>query len=351
MDPVAVFREEGIAERYADAPPRMTCAAIDLGTNNCRLLIALPTPDGFNVIDAFSRIVRLGEGVDRTGRLSHAAIGRTLAALRICTMKMRRRGVELRRAVATEACRRAANFDPFRARIRREIGLDLEAISSAEEARLALIGCAPLLDPNIPYALVFDIGGGSTELMWLTLDGPDGAELTDSVSLPLGVVNLTERHGGDRVSPAVYRAMIDQVAEGLAAFDTRNRIRGKVADGAVQMLGSSGTVTTLAGVSRGLRRYDRSLVDGTILEFSAARAVSRSLLALDYGGRAAQPCIGRDRADLVVAGCAVLEAILDAWPVGRLRIADRGVREGILFDLMAGWHAAARAAAARSAAD
>ena len=323
-------------------PPRITCAAVDLGTNNCRLLVARPTPRGFQVIDAFSRIVRLGEGLDSSGRLAPGAMGRTLSALRICAGKMRRRGVDSSRAVATEACRRAVNFDDFRRRVLDEIGLTLEVISSDEEARLALYGCAPLLDPEIPYALVFDIGGGSTELTWLSIGGPDGARLEDCISLPIGVVTLSERFGGGDLTQQDYEHIVALTAPALDGFERRNRIREKIAAGRAQMLGSSGTVTTLAGVLRGLRRYDRAQVDGTAIGVADARRLSRWLLDLSPAERAAQPCIGQERADLVVAGCAVLEAILDAWPADRLRIADRGVREGILFDLMAGWHAAAR---------
>jgi len=326
-------------------PPRITCAAVDLGTNNCRLLVARPTPRGFQVIDAFSRIVRLGEGLHSSGRLAPDAMGRTLSALRICAGKMRRRGVDASRAVATEACRRADNFDAFRRRVRDEVGLALEVISSDEEARLSLYGCAPLLDPEIPYALVFDIGGGSTELTWLSIGGPEGARLEDCVSLPIGVVTLSERFGGGEVTDENYDRIIGLTTPTLNSFEERNRIVEKIADGKVQMLGSSGTVTTLTGVSQGLKRYDRSQVDGTFIHAADARRMSRWLLGLSPGERAAQPCIGQDRADLVVAGCAILEAILDAWPVDRLRVADRGVREGILFDLMAGWHAAARQAA------
>ncbi len=328
----------------AGMPPRITCAAVDLGTNNCRLLVARPTPRGFQVIDAFSRIVRLGEGLDRSGRLAPGAMGRTLSALRICAGKMRRRGVDASRAVATEACRRAVNFSDFRRRVQDEIGLTLEVISSNEEARLALYGCAPLLDPDIPYALVFDIGGGSTEVTWLSIGGPEGARLEDCISLPVGVVTLSERFGGGDLSGDDYDGIVAATAASLARFERRNRIRDKIASGRAQMLGSSGTVTTLAGVSKGLRRYDRAQVDGAAIGVRDARRISRWLLGLSPAERAAQPCIGTERADLVVAGCAVLEAILDIWPAERLRIADRGVREGILFDLMAGWHAAARQA-------
>jgi len=310
-------------------------AALDLGTNNCRLLIARPAEDGFTVVDAFSRIVRLGEGVGGCGRLSDEAMDRTIAALRVCANKIRRRGVAARRAVATEACRRAENFESFRFRVRTETGLRLELITAAEEARLALAGCAPLLHRDVDFALVFDIGGGSTEVMWMEVgDASRAPAALDCISLPVGVMSLAERHGGDRLSEPVYESIVAETAAQLSTFERRHAIRRRIPGGRVQMIGSSGTVTTLAGVLRDLPRYDRSVVDGSYLDFCAARTISRRLLAMDFAARAAHPCIGRQRADLVVAGCAILEAICQVWPVGRLRIADRGVREGILLDLM-----------------
>ena len=217
------------------AHTRPVCAAIDLGTNNCRLLIAEPTGDGFRIIDAFSRIVRLGEGLQNTQRLTDAAIDRTLSALRVCSAKIRRRGVTRVRAVATEACRRATNCDEFVAAAARDTGVELEVISSAEAGRLALAGCAPLLDHSTPHALVFDIGGGSTELMWMTMD-ERGPRLLDQASVRCGVIDLAERYGGDRVSPAAYRAMVDEVAAELAPFERRNSIGDLVRAGAVRAM-------------------------------------------------------------------------------------------------------------------
>jgi len=312
-----------------------TYAAIDLGTNNCRLLVARATPFGFRVVDAFSRIVRLGEGLSRSNRLSDAAIARTLDALKVCGRKMDRRGVTARRAVATEACRQAANCREFLALVEAETGIRLEIISAEEEGRLALAGAAPLLDRRWPYALVFDIGGGSTELMWIRVPRRGPMQLLDQISISRGVVGLSERYGGDHVPAAAYQAMMDEVLHLMVDFEARNGIRPLVESGRVQMLGTSGTVTTLAGIRMGLPRYDRTRVDGSYLTSADARRVSCELRALDLAGRAAHPCVGPDRADLVVAGCAVLEAILDLWPVERLRIADRGLREGILSELIA----------------
>jgi len=315
-------------------------AALDLGTNNCRLLVARRTSSGFRVVDAFSRIVRLGEGLTASGRLSEAAMARTFEALRICAGKIEHRGVSHGRYVATEACRRAANCPEFVARVRDQLGIELEIISTAEEARLVVTGCAPLLHPRIPYAVVFDIGGGSTEIIWLRHDGGRALrpqlEILGSISLPFGVVTFTERFGGIEVTRAIYRAMVAEAEAALAPFEKEHSIRREVRARQVQMLGSSGTVTTLAGVNLALPRYVRALVDGSMLTFDQIELVSRHLAGLDIEGRAANPCVGRERADLVLSGCAILDAICSTWPIGRLRVADRGIREGILFDLMYG---------------
>jgi exopolyphosphatase/guanosine-5'-triphosphate,3'-diphosphate pyrophosphatase len=322
-----------VAHRFA---PQF--AALDLGTNNCRLLIARPAGSGFRVVDAFSRIVRLGEGLAASGALSEEAMARAIDALRVCAEKIAARHVASGRYVATEACRQAANCDTFLARVREEVGLKIEIISTREEARLVVAGCAPLLNPRIPYALVFDIGGGSTEIVWLRLMGPPGRRrrpyIIGSVSLPFGVVTLTDRFGGTEVSSATYRAMVAEAMAALAPFEDTHDVLRHVRTGRVQMLGSSGTVTTLAGIHLALPRYTRALVDGSILTFEQITVVSAHLAGLDLAGRAANPCVGRERADLVLSGCAILDAICGTWPVGRLRVADRGVREGILFDLM-----------------
>jgi exopolyphosphatase / guanosine-5'-triphosphate,3'-diphosphate pyrophosphatase len=323
----------------AGSVARETYAAVDLGTNNCRLLVARRAGRGFRIIDAFSRIVRLGEGIAQSGRLSQAAMDRTLSALAVCADKMARRKVTQARAVATEACRRAGNCEEFLERVRIETGIPIEIIASDEEARLVVAGCAPLLDRRVPFAVVFDIGGGSTELVWLRV--PRGArqapQVLDFVSLPYGVVTLSDGYDGRAVTGQSYAAMVSEVRAALAPFEQVHAIARRIESGQVQMLGSSGTVTTLAGIHLDLPRYNRAAVDGTSLSFAEAEAVSRRLLGMDYAARVAHPCIGSERADLVLAGCAILEAICALWPVGRVRVADRGLREGILQGLLAGY--------------
>lgn len=314
------------------APP--VYAALDLGTNNCRLLIARPNRDSFRVLEAFSRIVRLGEGLSGTGRLSDEAMGRTIEALKICSEKMARRGVAIARAVATEACRRAANGAEFLHNVKVATGITLDIISSAEEARLALVGCSPLLEPPHSHAIVFDIGGGSTEILWARLPQRGAAEVIDWISLPYGVVSLTERFGPGDIRSGSYERMIEEIAALLRPFEAKHRLAERLKSGQIQVLGTSGTVTTLAGVLLDLPRYERRLVDGNWLEFAAVIAQSHRLAELSVPERALHPCIGEERADLVVAGCAILEAIYRFWPAARLRVADRGVREGVLVELM-----------------
>jgi exopolyphosphatase / guanosine-5'-triphosphate,3'-diphosphate pyrophosphatase len=316
-----------------------TYAALDLGTNNCRLLVARRLPSApaaapFRVIDAFSRIVRLGEGLATSGVLSEAAMARTLDALKICAEKISFHHVAGARAIVTEACRRAANCAEFMARVESETGIELEIISAEEEARLVVTGCAPLLDPRVPYALVFDIGGGSTELVWLRVPGAGAPEILGSLSLPHGVVTLSDRYGGREVSAATYEAMVDEIAAAIRAVEERHRIADRIAAGEVQMLGSSGTVTTLAAVHLDLPRYSRRRIDGVVVRFDDLRRATRLLAERSHAERARHPCIGTERADLVIAGCAILEAICRLWPVGRLRVADRGIREGILHGLV-----------------
>jgi exopolyphosphatase/guanosine-5'-triphosphate,3'-diphosphate pyrophosphatase len=337
----------GSAEGARPSEPSVY-AALDLGTNNCRLLIARPTRRGFHVIDAFSRIVRLGEGVTATGRLSDAAMMRAIDALRICSTKINRQRVSSAKLVATEACRIASNGTAFIERVRNELGLEIEILSREDEAKLAVCGCASLIDVDCEHAMVFDIGGGSSELIWLDLRRRQGywrrslADRLDAhtcisawTSLPVGVVSLAEKFDGRHVTPESFEAMVAHVTDLIEPFEAKHRMGERIAQGRVHLLGTSGTVTTVAGILLGLPRYDRNRVDGCWLATPDVRAVTRGLINRTYEQRVAEPCIGRERADLVLAGCAILEALLRTWPARRLRVADRGLREGILATLMA----------------
>ncbi len=315
--------------------PQAAYAALDLGTNNCRLLIARPTAEGFRVIDAFSRIIRLGEGLAASRRISDAAITRAVEALLVCRDKMRVRGVARARLIATEVCRAAENGQAFCALVAQEAGLELEIVDSATEARLAATGCTELFDPAASGVILFDIGGGSSELVRLGRPGtgrrgPPEPDIIGWVSLPVGVVTLAERYGGTVVSREIYDAMVEEVATFVDKFAQaqRGNLNG------FHMLGTSGTVTTIAGVYLKLKRYDRRRVDGCWLSEEQISRVVAELMAMSFDERAASPCIGAERADLVLAGCAILDAIRRAFPCPRLRVADRGLREGMLVEMM-----------------
>jgi len=316
-------------------------AALDLGTNNCRLLIARPHDHGFRVLDGFTRIVRLGEGVSVTGRLGEAAMERTMEALRQCRNKLREHQPARMRLIATEACRAAENGPAFLARVKQELGLDLEIVDRRTEAELAVTGCADLIDGTAAGALMFDIGGGSSELAWLDFrggrpksQGRMSASIRSWQSLPVGVVSIAEKFGGVDVTTDVFEAMVAHVSEHLRQFRGREKLRQMIANHPVHLIGTSGTVTTLAGLHLGLERYERQKVDGLWMKRGEVDETMKVLLAMPFDRRVAHPCIGRDRADLVLPGCAIFEAIRREWPAERVRVADRGLREGILISLM-----------------
>ncbi len=319
---------------------RTSYAALDLGTNNCRLLVAVPTrPGHFRVVDAFSRIVRLGEGLSLEGRLSEAAMDRAVNALGICAEKLGHRKPRRMRLIATEACRSAENGEAFIERVKHETGLTLEIIDRQTEARLAVAGCSTLVERGTEGVVLFDIGGGSSEIALVDISRHRTPRLADHIvawtSLPVGVVSLAERFGGHHVTRETFSAMVDAVGEMLDRFDDGGRLSKIAAGGRFHLIGTSGTVTTLAGVHLGLARYDRRQVDGLWMERDNVDRMIDTLLSWDFEQRKANPCIGADRADLVLGGCAILEAIRRRWPSERLRVADRGLREGMLNEMMA----------------
>ena len=293
------------------------------------------------MLDGFTRIVRLGEGLTTTGRLSDAAMERTIEALRQCRNKLNEHAPARMRLIATEACRAAANGAEFIARIETDLGLSLEIVDRQTEAALAVTGCADLIDEAAAGALIFDIGGGSSELAWLDFrggrprrQGRMASSIRSWQSLPVGVVSIAEKFGGVDVTPDSFEAMVSFVAQHLKQFRGREKLRQMIAEHPVHLVGTSGTVTTLAGLHLGLERYERQKVDGLWMTREELAATTRALLAMPYDRRVAHPCIGRDRADLVLPGCAIFEAIHREWPTERVRVADRGLREGILISLI-----------------
>ncbi|MFT3726376.1 MAG: Ppx/GppA phosphatase family protein [Terricaulis sp.] len=317
-------------------------AAIDLGTNNCRLLMATQNSDGgLRVVDGYSRIVRLGEGLSHTGKLSDTAMARAYQALTACAQRIEARTPLAVGCVATQACRAAANGQTFLNRVRTDLGLDFQVITPEDEARLAVLGCASLLEPEADYAMIVDIGGGSTELSWVqpkaALAGGLKPPILDWRSAPVGVVVLAdeeaEPESGD--NSAWYEALVARIAAQIQSIGGGEALRDAFAAGRGDLIGTSGTVTSLAGVFLELQRYQRAKVDGMWFDVDDCRATIAKLLAQSRAERAANPCIGKDRADLVVIGGAILDAVLKVWPATRIRVADRGLREGVLLRLMA----------------
>jgi exopolyphosphatase/guanosine-5'-triphosphate,3'-diphosphate pyrophosphatase len=345
--PDASMAPSGESGRRRRSPGEQSCyAALDLGTNNCRLLVATPSPRGFRVVEAYSRIVRLGEGLSQTGRLSEAAMDRSMAALKVCAEKIRRRRVLKIKAVATQACRGADNGAEFVQRVAEETGLRLQIITPREEAQLSVAGCMSLFDREADGALVVDVGGGSTELSWVDLKG-GGLDAKPRqfaawklpikawLSIPVGVVTLAERFPeGERGDEVWFRAMVDDVKARIAAFPHAEPMREMFEQGRAHLVGTSGAITSLAGLHLGLQRYDRNIVDGLWMDRSDCEVAVNRLLGLTAAERAQEPCIGADRADLVLAGAAILQAVQELWPCSRVRVADRGLREGLLMSLM-----------------
>lgn len=317
-------------------------AAIDLGTNSCRLLIAQIEGRGFRVVDSYSKVVRLGESIQKTNHLTETAIQRTIQALHACQNKIRHHNVQKLRAVATEACRRAGNRDEFLERVLKATGIALEIIAPEEEARLSLSGCSGILNPRIPYSISFDIGGGSTEILWLKVLEPRRfyrrpipiIHVIDYISLPYGVVTLSEQHHDVTYESSIYQKIRDDTSKRLKEFSAHHNIECHIQKNQVQMIGSSGTVTTLAAINLNLKRYDRQRIDGLFMNISDIRNTSQNILDMTPPQRIHHPCIGVQRADLLLMGAAILDGICDTWPLKRLRIADRGVREGILMRLV-----------------
>ena len=301
-------------------------AALDLGTNSCRMLIAQPKGSGFHVVDSFSKSVQLGAGLERTGRLSRGSMLRTIQALRICQQKLRRNKVRRMRLVATEACRRALNGTEFMRRIHRETGLKLDIITPKEEAQLAVISCAPLVDSRTENLLVVDIGGGSTELVWIDISGVPIGDRTQSI--------MRLHSGFDQTKSGLPEAkVVDWISVPLGVATLRDQFTD-VEDDAAQIVGTSGTVTTVAASHLGLRRYDRTKVDGLRMTSAQIDKVIHSYLALGPAGRRSDPRIGQDRSALIMSGAAILQALMRCWPTDRLSVADRGLREGLLFAQM-----------------
>jgi len=310
-------------------------AAIDLGTNSCRLVIATPTPSSFHVVETFSKITRLGEGIIQDNQLSKVAMRRTVNTLKVCKSVMDEYApITHSRFVATAACRRAKNIDEFLSMVQKEVGIKLEIISPKEESRLAVVGCLPLLNRHIKRALVFDIGGGSTEVSLARVTEEGKTFIEGFVSLPYGVVTISEAFPKQEMTNLAYNTIIERTQNILEQFDEKHQIYEAIENQEIQVIGTSGTVTVLGAVHLGLARYNRSAVDGLSISGNEVENVINKIKNMGDTGRRRHRCIGPSKADLTISGCAIIEALLKSFPISEITIADRGIREGILLDLI-----------------
>ena len=339
-------RKQHIKKQAENKPPRpqtqpepdiysRNYAAIDLGTNSCRLVIASPTPSSFRIVETFSKVTRLGEGIINDNELSRPAIRRTVSALKVCAGVLEEYAPIYRsRFVATAACRRAKNCPDFIAAVKKETGLNIEIISSQEEARLAVVGCIPLLNRNIKRALIFDIGGGSTEISLARVTNSGKTYIEGYVSLPYGVVTVSEAFPGSDMTDLAYDTIIERTQDILKDFEDQFHVMEAIRNQEIQIIGTSGTVTVLGAVHLNLSRYNRSAVDGLSISKNDLQKTISKIKRMGAEGRSKHPCIGSQKSDLTMAGCAIIESLLHFWPISEVTVADRGIREGILLDLM-----------------
>jgi len=318
--------------------------AVDLGTNNCRLLIARSMPQGFQVVDSYSNVVRLGAGLASTGKLAEPNMDAAVEAIKACAAKMKAKSVKRWRCIATQACREASNGEEFLQRVKTETGLGFETISPRVEARLSVMGCINIIDLEKDVALVIDIGGGSTELSWVDVRKLRNNNISRRISrppisawtsLPVGVVNLSEMYPETPDDlEGWFASMKKRVHEEIEKKNYASQFANSFAEGRGHLVGTSGTITSLAGVHLKLPYYQRNKIDGIWVQSTDILDTISSLANMPLERRQSEPCIGTDRATMLMAGCAILDVIYELWPSERIRVADRGLREGMLMGLM-----------------
>lgn len=301
--------------------------SIDAGTNTFRLLIAeLEGPDRFLPLHVSRDIIRLGRGFRARGMISEEAARRALSTLQGYAATLREYGAQEVRAVATSVCREASNGPAFLDRVRAETGIPLEAIVAAEEARLALKGALTVVSADGGPLLLVDIGGGSTEFVLARRDRP-----ADPISLPLGVVHLTEeflRH--DPPAPAEMAALqahLDRaLAAGLAAY------RPLLGQPGLTLVGTAGTITTLAAMELGLEVYDPARVNHLRLSRAALSRLLGALTPLPARERLRIRPLEPGREDVIVAGALILAQVMEWFQVPEVVVSDGGLLEGLILD-------------------
>jgi exopolyphosphatase/guanosine-5'-triphosphate,3'-diphosphate pyrophosphatase len=304
----------------------MRLATIDLGTNSVRLLVADTAADSWRVVEEAQRVTRLGEGQAATGALGLVPMARTAATVADYVRRAEALGATRVRVTGTSAVREAANRAEFVARIESVTGLALEVLSGEDEARLTLLGVRSGLPDLGGRFVLFDIGGGSTEFVVA-----DGDGLERALSLRLGVVGLAERHlDGGRLVPARWAALRAEVAAALEPA-----VPGALGlVNAARLVGTAGTVTTLAALDLGLAAYDAGRVQGHVLRRGAIERLLARLGGLTLAARAALPCLEPGRADVLIPGIAICLAAMERLGFDALTVSDRSLREGILCEIL-----------------
>ena len=296
-------------------------AAIDLGSTNCRLVIVDIIEDKYKIICSFSEILNLGRNLSFSNEFNDEIIEKTIEIFKIISQKLKYYNVLSYRCVATEACRQSINSDELVKRIHERTNIEIEIIPSKEEARLCLKSC---LNHNVnlnDFNLVFDIGGGSTEI--IIFDSIYSNKDFDFLSIPIGVINFSEK-----VSLFKTEKVLGQLEKQMMFFSKKKKIHNEP----ISIIGSCGTVTTLCAIHLKLNYYQKSLVDNTLLEIEDLKQTCNFVKRLSSEEKEKHPCIGPQRINLLDNGILILEKILESWPVKRILVSDRGLREGIILD-------------------
>ena len=305
----------------------MRVAGIDIGTLTCRLLVAAVSPEAegpVHTIRSERKILRLGEGVDRTGRLKPEAMSRVIETIREWKTIIESHGVERYTAVATSAVREAGNREEFLDRVRRETGIAVEVIDGAEEARRTFLGIRSGLPSDVREILGLDIGGGSTEFIASRQGRP-----LKMTSIDMGVVRLTER---------VLQGDPPRVAEIHKAEtlirDLTRRARREIGDLTnLTLVGTAGTITSLAAIAQGLPTYDPARIQNYVLELPVIQRIERNVFGKTQSDRVGMPGLEAGREGVIAAGALILRCVMEELNAARCVVSEYGLREGVLVHL------------------
>lgn len=319
------------AEKKAVRDAKKYFAAIDLGSRNCRTIVGCQSKAGaFEYIETYSKSVSLADGVAASKKLSRKSMDRTIEALAFCSKVLSRYAGLTYLAVATDAMRRAENASVFIKRVKRELGLIISIITPQEEAYYAALGCIEVLSLETEIFVVFDIGGGSSEIALCRQKSDKDIELIDSLSIPYGVINLLESK--DHLTFSGYSNLVQKISDLSRDFLNQYATTLDFVNN-FQCIGTSGTTTTVAALNMNLRFYDREKINDSILQFSEILKTVHYVQSLSEDERKLHPYISQSNEDLVLGGLTILEGIVRGLPASTITVTDRGVRDGVVYAL------------------